>query len=381
MDETAPFFTPPSRTTFSSTISQPSTKSRTTASTSTRRRPCLGFPFWKVDRGTAVGLAHYPWALHDENVLSWDPELRRGRKIYLRSFECTENVASTATEACPKCAAIPNTTSFRNLLTRIIDGCHESTKLVFHTPAQLIEGNRRRKRENDSLRLSSLNAGRDLLFRARELDAFKRVVGVIAGGKVNRVHAILTVAHRNGAGINTIFNQLVLATNHGYSVKSFDEVEFHKAELGLHLGGARLAEIIHNAYGGPAVRTIRKRNKFIQLVPSPSYPTPSEITTNVKRSFPRPLEHVGTGGLVGAILMIDEVAINRCVRWYPSTNKFLGVCREHGHKNVSLEFASIKDAEALKTALEGGQCHLACEVRCFSRTELRISLKRTCRLL
>lgn len=302
--------------------------------------------------------------LHDHGLLEWDPEVRKGT-IFLRAFGCTEGIdhPNAGITTCTACSAIPLSLPYQNLLNRVIGGCHESTPLIYLTAAQLVETIRRKIRHNDSLRLSSLNAGRSLLARAREIDAYKRILTVVASGEVKRVHAVVTVARRNGAGPLGILNRLLQAFNQTYSAKSFDEAEFHKAALALRLAGGRLVEIFHNADGLPGLSTVRRHSQLVQLIPFSSYPTTTGMTTNLTRIFPQPLRHPeGSPKKVGAVLMLDEIAIDRRVRYEPHSNHFIGVCQEHGAKSVSLEFASMADADALGARLQDGRCHLASEV-------------------
>lgn len=49
--------------------------------------------------------------------------------------------------------------------------------------------------------------------------------------------------------------------------------------------------------------------------------------------------------------MLDEIALEKRIRWDPTTNHFLGVCRQHAH-NVGLEFNGEADLDELMDALE-----------------------------
>ena len=60
--------------------------------------------------------------------------------------------------------------------------------------------------------------------------------------------------------------------------------------------------------------------------------------------------------------MLDELAVEKRVRWDDMSNKFQGTCREHNHQ-VPLEFTSEKELELLCHAIEEGKVHLATEVR------------------
>ena len=68
---------------------------------------------------------------------------------------------------------------------------------------------------------------------------------------------------------------------------------------------------------------------------------------------------------VHAVLMFDELATEKRIRWDPRTNNFLGVCRAHAHK-TSTEFVNADDMEELFHNLDNGDIHYAGEVRHFN---------------
>lgn len=65
-----------------------------------------------------------------------------------------------------------------------------------------------------------------------------------------------------------------------------------------------------------------------------------------------------------AVLMFDELALEKRIRWDSKSNCFLGVCREHAHK-ASMEFINEGDVEELFVKLDSGEIHYATEVRTF----------------
>ena len=64
------------------------------------------------------------------------------------------------------------------------------------------------------------------------------------------------------------------------------------------------------------------------------------------------------------ILMFDEIAAEKRIRWDPNTNFFLGVCRQHASR-TSQEFINEGDMEELFRCLDDGVVHYAAEVRMF----------------
>jgi len=61
------------------------------------------------------------------------------------------------------------------------------------------------------------------------------------------------------------------------------------------------------------------------------------------------------------MIMFDEISIESRLHWDDKTNKFLGVCHEHG-RDTSLEFGNEENLQALWEELQCGKIHLAHEV-------------------
>ena len=60
--------------------------------------------------------------------------------------------------------------------------------------------------------------------------------------------------------------------------------------------------------------------------------------------------------------MLDELAVEKRVRWDDLHNKFQGTCREHNHR-IPLDFISETELDILCGAIENDEVHLATEVR------------------
>ena len=149
-----------------------------------------------------------------------------------------------------------------------------------------------------------------------------------------------------------------------YHPKGFDEEEDLQALLFLRLGGARVADIAHHMFGMPAVSTIRRHTIIPKITASPSFPTSWEIGCNIAASFKAICEILGlsTQRMLHAVIMFDEISVEKRPRWDDKTNKILGVCRKHGQE-TSLEFTSEEDLQMLWEELGCGKVHLAHKVR------------------
>ena len=64
------------------------------------------------------------------------------------------------------------------------------------------------------------------------------------------------------------------------------------------------------------------------------------------------------------VVMFDELATEKRIRWEQKTNFFVGVCRQHTSR-TSMEFVNEGDMEELFQCLDDGIVHYAAEVRKF----------------
>jgi hypothetical protein len=196
------------------------------------------------------------------------------------------------------------------------------------------------------------------------IEVHKQMLLALSTQRIPRIDRVLRVGFKNGAGIHTMLDLIKKAAEGTYHPKGFDEEEDLQALLFLRLGGARVADIAHRIFGTPSVSTIRSRTTVPQILPSPSFPTHHEVLKNIASTFEGILDMMkASRNLLHGILMFDELAIEKRPRWDDKSNKFLGVCREHGHA-TSLEFTSEDDLVILREELESGKIHLSHEVRC-----------------
>lgn len=68
--------------------------------------------------------------------------------------------------------------------------------------------------------------------------------------------------------------------------------------------------------------------------------------------------------IVHQVLMFDELAIEKCVRWDNLHNKFQGTCRKHNNR-IPLDFTSERELDILCEAIANNEVHLVTEVHDF----------------
>ena len=302
----------------------------------------------------------YPFALHTVLPLTWDYSGRHDG-FFLVSHSCIGVVGRRG--RCERCDDLGNDEYLQKIVARLTSGIHENTQLVYHGIGGLISVVRRKTQANDALRLCRLNDLKKLVGKEGTIDIHKQLLLAISSQRIPRVDRVLRVGFRHGTGLQAMLESIKKAAEGTYHPKGFDEEEDLQALLFLRLGGARVADVAHRMFGTPAVSTIRRHTFIPKITASPSFPTSYEIGCNIAASFKAMCDILGSSGqqMLHAVIMFDEISVEKRPRWDDKTNKILGVCREHG-KETSLEFTSEEDLQTLWAELECGKVHLAHEV-------------------
>jgi len=284
--------------------------------------------------------------------------------FFLISHLCTGVAGGNG--QCKQCDNLGNNGYLQKIVTRITNGVHENSALVFHGIGGLIDIVHQKMQTIDHLRLCRLNDMKKLVGKKGAINMHKQMLLAISSQRIPRVDHVLHVGFRRGAGIETILGLIKKAAEGTYHPKGFDEEEDLQALLFLHLGGTQVADIAHRIFGTPGLTTTRTCTIIPQILASPSFPTSYEIERNIAASFKAICNTLGQPPhkRLHAMIMFDKISIEACPRWDDKTNKFLGVCREHG-RDTSLEFNSEEDLRALWEELQCGKIHLAHEVRVY----------------
>ncbi|KAH9050407.1 hypothetical protein EDB83DRAFT_2522604 [Lactarius deliciosus] len=275
--------------------------------------------------------------------------------------------------ACNNCQALTSIPLYVNIMDRIQHGVHENAPLVYHGVGGLIEVAWRKIEQVQQLRLTKLNASRRLLGKAAALDDHKQWMMAITSGRVDRVASLVQAGLKHKAGIKTLIQQYKRAAEKLYQPKGYSNKDLMCSIVMLRLGRARVAEFAHCSLSLPSITTIRRNTVLQSLIVSLSALTVAEVERNimscnsglagVSDTLDLALDSgMSSGGLqvVHQVIMFDELAIEKCVRWDDSTNKFLGICREHGHE-IPLEFTSERELNLLCNTISNNMVHLASE--------------------
>ncbi|KAF8970227.1 hypothetical protein BDZ97DRAFT_1652701, partial [Flammula alnicola] len=300
--------------------------------------------------------ALYPVGLHLSHTLPWTFEFQINQIIF-RAWSCKKFTAA-GSHACSNCIALAEHGMLKGIVTRLVDGVNENAGYAFHGTLGLLEILRRKDKQISHLRTKALTQARIILTRSAALDGFKRFMVAIASAKAGNVERLVRVALKQNRSIRAILELYHRAAEGIYHPKSFSEEDDMRGLLLWLLGGNRIAGIASRALGLPALTTLRNRAIMPPLIPSHSTPAVSEVTKNIDACFESIGEILASRKVVHQVLMFDEIATEKRIRWDDHTNNFLGVCREHG-KRTALEFSTVDDMKELFNCLETGEATVA----------------------
>lgn len=286
--------------------------------------------------------------LHDKFDLPWDYAVRRG-VLSLTARTCVGK-ARALYQNCKPCADLEKNTILKGIISRSTEGIHVNANLIYQSPAALAEIIRRKNTHLQSLRLGLLTSSRNLLTQTGTLSDYKRSVVAIGSGQVQRVDRVVSACIEQKRGLRGIFDAFLRAEKGLHHPVPTEEEEMLGVAV-LKLAGVRVAEILHRAIGLPGITTLRNRMITPPLTASPGAPQVQEIQKNVEAIFAGITDALASKRVVHQIIMFDEIATEKRIRWDPTTNHFLGICRQHAHR-VGLEFNGERDLDELFNALE-----------------------------
>ncbi|KAH8992268.1 hypothetical protein EDB86DRAFT_2806293 [Lactarius hatsudake] len=206
--------------------------------------------------------------------------------------------------------------------------------------------------------MSKLNDSRKLLTKVGALEDHKQWILAIVSGQVDRVASLVQAGLKHRVGIKTLIQQYECAAKKLYKPKGYMNEDIMWSIVLLRLGGACIAQFVHQSLALPSLTTIRRQTVLPALVVSPSAPTVAEVEANIISCYSS-LNSV-VDKIVHQVLMLDELAIEKRVRWDDLHNKFQGTCHEHNHR-IPLDFTSKRELDILCEAIGNDEIHLATE--------------------
>jgi len=264
---------------------------------------------------------------------------------------------------CKQCDNLGSNGYLQKIVARLTNGVYENSALVYHGVGGLIDIVHWKTQTINLLCLHCLNDLKKVVGKEGVINMHKQMLLAISSQRIPCVNHVLHVGLHHGTSINMMLELIKKAAEGTYCPKGFDKEEDLQALLFLCLGGAQVADVAHHIFGTPGLTTTRSRTIIPQILKSPSFPTSYKIEHNITASFKAICDILGkpTHKRLHAMIMFDEVSIEAHPHWDDKTNKFLGMCHEHGH-DTSLEFTSKEDLQVLWEEVQCGKIHLAHKV-------------------
>ena len=310
----------------------------------------------------------YPFGIHSEHNVPWNYR-SIDDDFYLQAKLCQKSL-SLEGGICKNCWRLTSSPLYARIMQRIKFGAHKNTPLVYHGIGALMTVARRKTDQIEQLRMSKLNDSQKLLVKATTLEDHKQWILAIASGRVDRVALLVQAGLKHRAGIKTLIQQYEWAAEKLYKPKGYANEDIMRSIVLLRLGGARIAEFAHQSLALPSLMTIRRQTVLPALLVSPSALTVAEVEANIISCYSSLGSYSGqdSGGssgdtrkIVHQVLMLDELAVEKRVRWDDLHNKFQGTCREHNYR-IPPDFTSEKELNLLCEAIENDDVHIATEV-------------------
>ncbi|KAJ7679989.1 hypothetical protein B0H14DRAFT_3908259 [Mycena olivaceomarginata] len=259
---------------------------------------------------------------------------------------------------CHECDRLPR--RFESLAD-IATHAEKGTNYKFLHHAQMKDLLIERTKENNDLKLASLNTSRQLATFARKMGDYERLIVAIATNDVPRVNTLINTALRNGASVNTITSQIIEAVQGLRSTKGFTEFERDLSLLIYRIGGNSLLYSMNHALGLPSLRTITNSAHFVKITPTLGPISAEELRTNIQKVILEPHAAANKTKKSGVVIMMDEVAIEEHADYFPAQNKVGGLCQKHSG-SIPLTLNTYKSALTIVDALRDGKVHFAKEM-------------------
>ncbi|KAG8781543.1 hypothetical protein FRC12_021783 [Ceratobasidium sp. 428] len=321
------------------------------------------------DYGKVSMFSHYPWHLHDTDLLSYslafiDP---KGRFVRVHSDKCCRK-SSGPGAACNACDQVVLGRQFQEIIRRASPDSvvPPNLNIQFRTHAQLWDLAKEKTAQINAHQLKEMAAQRHIQTLSGRMDDQKRLVFAISQSDDAAVGRIVDSALRQGAGVDTIINRLVLAQQGLYHPHNYTQRLFDLVGLVLKIGGPRLAFAVAKAMHLPSISTVRGRLDLPALQPSVGFPTKGEITTNIESFFGHNTKRPSPRSRVGHSLLMDELAAQPRLRYSRKLDLIVGFGRHFDHlidmKDLSTRPDALEVLLKLKALLDSGVIQRATEV-------------------
>lgn len=328
--------------------------------TPSRTYRCTGYKL-DIPEGKSPHTA-YPFGLHESQNLPYDYAVRGG-DMFLTSRKCREYVNEEG-GICRGCAVLSLNPMVRGIVDRMNNGTHINTAHAYRGFDELYAALKRHADQNQFLRFHALTQARSIIRKTAKISDHDRLLVAISSEDVARVDRVIHVALKQKRGVVGVLEQVMAAARGAYNVKSFTEQERLLGRLLWRLGGDRVGHIVHRALGLPGVNTLRGGSVKMPIIPCAGAPTSDIVARNTRivlEGVVEVLKELNQAGVLHIVLMFDELACEKRLRYCTHTGEVLGLCRQHGPR-VALKLDNMGDVEEIYKALDEGEVHYAADV-------------------
>lgn len=286
--------------------------------------------------------------------------------MFLVSHSCKKRLRKTE-RLCGLCGGLAKNGVVQGILDRMSHGAHKSTTYAYLGCNDLVTALKKKSEQNGFLRFNALNQTLAILRQKESLSDHKHLMVAIANEDVPRVARVVYIALKKKRGIVTVLEQVMEAARGIYSVKSFTEKEQLLVLLLWRLGGDRIGHIRYQALGLPSVSTLRDRSVKIRVLPSIGKPTAELVSQNLRAVLAGVMEILRENHAVirHVVVMLDELATERRVRYCCWNNKIYRLYRAHGDR-VSQDFTSMDNVQEMFEAVDKGEVCIASQISDFT---------------
>ena len=311
------------------------------------QRPCPGYCLLDFD------------SIPDKVCTSSLPPYVTASVSTLRHVECNLVICSPCggdATACDLCTNLKFDTAVSKTLARAKQPVSDMNNVndAYLSNSQLREKLKLARDKLNTAWLEGMNTHRKSAHAMKALSNYKRLVQAFATEDVPRVRQLLTYCLKQGKSPQAMLAMVQDVAKGIHHVKQFSAVDFDISTLILRIGGPQLLHACGKALGLPSVSLTRHKHSHRSFLVADvfSQETLRHNAESLQDTFQQMEGDFST-------LMIDEIAVERCVRFQRITNGTVGRCGDHGQSNEKL--VSFQQLLEDKAAVDVGSRHIAHE--------------------
>ena len=346
----------------SSTSTSSSSSSSTSSSSASAARPAMRTVAVQSETPEMFScpgfVPSFAAPLYANIALKYVPEFIRVSHLAFSHMECkgTVSVASV----CDLCANLQYNTKLMKALDK---GSRDYATFTpdekkindsFLSMTQLMSRAAELRAAKDQSRMHALNLQRKCNVALRTSSDRQRLIVAFANADVPRLRYLIRSSLQAGRSPASMIGLIQDAVAGERKIFQFSEKERDIAFLVLKLGGPKLLHAVSRANGLPNLSVTKERGRTARFHVKDIFDV-SVVDANL-RAFSSVMDGFAD---VPCSLMVDEIALERAVRFDAHSNLPVGFCSEHVGAPEPL--TSYTQLVALKARVDDGDLHVACE--------------------